>query len=174
MMETAVFAAGCFWGVQHYLDIEPGVIETTVGYIGGDQINPTYEQVKSHKTGHVEAVKVIFDPEKTSYEVLCKLFFEIHDPGQLDGQGPDIGPQYLSGIFFCNEEQKECAEKLIKTLRRLGHECNTFLAPFTPVIDTDTPVEEIFWRAEEYHQHYYAQKGTSPYCHFRVKKFINP
>ena len=144
--ETAIFAAGCFWGVQHYMDKAPGVLSTTVGYIGGHRRNPTYEEVKSHKTGHYEAIRVEFDPAQTSYEELCKLFFEIHDPAQLDGQGPDLGPQYLSGIFFTSGLQKSKAEEVMALLRRRGYEVNTFIAP--------------------------AEKtGGSPYCHFRTKKF---
>ena len=169
--ETAVFAAGCFWGVQHYMDKAPGVISTTVGYIGGHKKNPTYEEVKSHKTGHYEAVKVEFDPKRTSYGELCKLFFEIHDPAQLDGQGPDIGPQYLSGIFYTSDLQKHTAEDIMTLLRRRGHEVNTFLAPAAAVNSTETPTDQIFWPAEDYHQHYYEKTGGTPYCHFRKPKF---
>ena len=169
--ETAIFAAGCFWGVQHYMDKAPGVVSTTVGYIGGHKKNPTYEEVKSHKTGHYEAVKVEFDPKRTSYGELCKLFFEIHDPAQLDGQGPDIGPQYLSGIFYTSDLQKHTAEDIMTLLRRRGHEVNTFLAPAAAVNSTETPTDQIFWPAEDYHQHYYEKTGGTPYCHFRKPKF---
>lgn len=169
--ETAVFAAGCFWGVQHYMDKAPGVLRTTVGYIGGHKKNPSYEDVKSHKTGHYEAIQVEFDPEQTSYEELCKLFFEIHDPAQLDGQGPDIGPQYLSGIFYTSDLQKHTAEDVMTLLRRRGHEVNTFLAPAAVKATKDTPVDQTFWPAEDYHQHYYGKNGGTPYCHFRTPKF---
>lgn len=169
--ETAIFAAGCFWGVQHYMDKAPGVLSTTVGYIGGHRRNPTYEEVKSHKTGHYEAIRVEFDPAQTSYEELCKLFFEIHDPAQLDGQGPDLGPQYLSGIFFTSGLQKSKAEEVMALLRRRGYEVNTFIAPAASITTPDTPVDQTFWPAEDYHQHYYEKTGGSPYCHFRTKKF---
>jgi len=105
-MEKAIFAAGCFWGVQHYLDLVSGVIKTTVGYTGGHKENPIYEEVKQRMTGHAEAVEVEFDPVLVTFEELCKLFFEIHDPGQKDGQGPDIGPQYRSEIFYTNDRQR--------------------------------------------------------------------
>lgn len=169
--ETAVFAAGCFWGVQYYFSRQEGVLRTEAGYIGGDEAHPDYAQVKAHRTGHLEAVRVEFDPQAVSYEELCKLFFEIHDPGQLDGQGPDLGPQYLSGIFYADAEQRRTAEALIARLRRLGHEVNTVLEPFVPEPGPDTPVREIFWSAEDYHQLYYDKEGGSPYCHFRVRKF---
>lgn len=169
--ETAIFAAGCFWGVQHYMDKAPGVLKTAAGYIGGHKKNPAYEEVKSHRTGHFEAVKVDFDPAVTSYEDLCKLFFEIHDPAQTDGQGPDIGPQYLSGIFYTSELQKQTAENVMELLRRRGHEVNTFLAQAAAEATGETPVEQTFWEAEDYHQHYYEKTGGSPYCHFRTPKF---
>ena len=153
------------------MDKAPGVLRTTVGYIGGHKKNPTYEEVKSHKTGHYEAVKVEFDPKSTSYGELCKLFFEIHDPAQLDGQGPDIGPQYLSGIFYTSDLQKHTAEDIMTLLRRRGHEVNTFLAPAAAVNSTETPTDQIFWPAEDYHQHYYEKTGGTPYCHFRKPKF---
>ena len=153
------------------MDKAPGVLRTTVGYIGGHKKNPSYEDVKSHKTGHYEAIQVEFDPEQTSYEELCKLFFEIHDPAQLDGQGPDIGPQYLSGIFYTSDLQKHTAEDVMALLRRRGHEVNTFLAPAAVKATKDTPVDQTFWPAEDYHQHYYGKNGGTPYCHFRTPKF---
>ena len=153
------------------MDKAPGVLSTTVGYIGGHRRNPTYEEVKSHKTGHYEAIRVEFDPAQTSYEELCKLFFEIHDPAQLDGQGPDLGPQYLSGIFFTSGLQKSKAEEVMALLRRRGYEVNTFIAPAASITTPDTPVDQTFWPAEDYHQHYYEKTGGSPYCHFRTKKF---
>lgn len=159
-MEKAIFAAGCFWGVQHYLDRVPGVIKTTVGYTGGHKENPVYEEVKSQLTGHAEVVEVEFDPVLVSFEELCKLFFEIHDPGQQNGQGPDIGPQYRSEIFYTNDKQRVVAEKLIQILRNKGHAVHTALTP-----------AGRFWPAEKYHQHYYEKTGDNPYCHFRIKKF---
>ncbi|HQB24013.1 MAG TPA: peptide-methionine (S)-S-oxide reductase MsrA [Bacteroidales bacterium] len=159
-MEKAIFAAGCFWGVQHYLDRVPGVIKTTVGYTGGHKEDPLYEEVKSRTTGHAEAVEVEFDPVLVSFEELCKLFFEIHDPGQKNGQGPDIGPQYRSEIFYTNDRQRVVAEKLIKQLREKEHTVHTALTP-----------AGRFWPAETYHQQYYKKTGNNPYCHFRIKKF---
>ena len=122
--------------------------------------HPTYQEVKAHTTGHAEAVLVEYDAEQTTYKELCKLFFEIHDPAQTDGQGPDIGPQYRSEIFYLNEAQKAEAEAIIQLLREKGYEVNTRL----------TPASE-FWPAEDYHQHYYDKTGGEPYCHIRVKKF---
>jgi len=158
--ETAIFACGCFWGVQHYFDKAPGVISTEVGYTGGTKANPTYKEVCSHTTGHVEAIKVIFDPSKTSYEELAKLFFEIHDPEQTNGQGPDIGPQYLSEVFYSDEKQKATTEKLIGILKSQGLKVATKVKPAV-----------TFWPAEEYHQEYYEKSGGTPYCHFRTKRF---
>ena len=157
-IEKAIFACGCFWGVQHQMERAQGVIRSTVGYTGGKEQHPTYQEVKAHSTGHAEAVLVEYDAEQTTYKELCKLFFEIHDPAQTDGQGPDIGPQYRSEIFYLNEAQK--AEAIIQLLREKGYEVNTRL----------TPASE-FWPAEDYHQHYYDKTGGEPYCHIRVKKF---
>ena len=109
-VEKAIFAAGCFWGVQHQFERIPGVLNTTVGYTGGPEANPTYTQVKAHMTHHVEAIFVDYDADMVSYVDLCKLFFEIHDPSQTDGIGPDLGPQYRSMIFYMDEKQKSEAE----------------------------------------------------------------
>lgn len=158
--EQAIFACGCFWGAQYQFERIKGVLRSTVGYIGGEKENPSYQEVKAHTTGHAEATQVEFDPEQVSYTDLCKVFFEIHDPAQTDGQGPDIGPQYRSEIFYLNENQKQEAEAVIDILRQKGHEVNTRLTPAT-----------TFWKAEDYHQHYYEKTGGEPYCHIRIKKF---
>lgn len=158
--EQAIFACGCFWGAQYQFERVKGVLRSTVGYIGGEKENPSYQEVKAHTTGHAEATQVEFDPELVSYTDLCKVFFEIHDPAQTDGQGPDIGPQYRSEIFYLNETQKQEAEAVIDILRQKGHEVNTRLTPAT-----------TFWEAEDYHQHYYEKTGGEPYCHIRIKKF---
>lgn len=161
--EVAIFAAGCFWGVQHYFQKRKGVVKSIVGYTGNtDETaeNPTYELVRTHKTNHLEAVLVEFEPEQITYEELCKLFFEIHDPGQTDGQGPDKGQQYRSGVFYTNYEQLLITNKLVEYLRNHGHEVNTIIQPCGP-----------FFIAEGYHQDYYENTGGSPYCHVRVRKF---
>lgn len=125
-----------------------------------DKDHPTYPEVKSHATGHAEATLVEFDAEETSFTELCKLFFEIHDPAQTDGQGPDIGPQYRSEIFYLDENQEQEAQAVIDLLRSKGHEVNTRLTPAS-----------TFWPAEDYHQHYYDKTGGEPYCHIRIRKF---
>lgn len=158
--EVAVFAAGCFWGVQHYFERKKGVMRSLVGYTGGKEENPTYEMVRQHKTTHVESVLVEFDPSIITYRELCKLFFEIHDPAQTDGQGPDKGSQYLSGVFYTSKEQEAITNELVDILRKKGHEVNTMIRPLT-----------TFWTAENYHQNYYEHTGGSPYCHVRQKKF---
>ena len=158
--QTAVFAGGCFWGVEHLMQSAPGVLSVDSGYAGGTLQNPSYEQVKTGTTGHFEAVRVTYDPDKVSYETLAKLFFEIHDPTQTDGQGPDIGSQYRSAIFYADESQKQIAQKLIEILKQKGYAVVTQVLPL-----------QIFWPAEEYHQNYYQRKGTQPYCHMRVKRF---
>ncbi len=159
-VETAIFACGCFWGAQYQFEHAKGVIKSTVGYMGGDKENPTYQEVKAHITGHAEVTQVEFDADETTYTDLCKVFFEIHDPAQTDGQGPDIGPQYRSEIFYLNEEQKKQAEEVIELLRSKGYEVNTRLTPAS-----------TFWVGEDYHQHYYDKTGGEPYCHIRTKKF---
>lgn len=158
--ETAIFAGGCFWGVEHLLSKQAGVLDVESGYIGGHTENPTYEQVCSHRTGHAEAVRVTFDPSKVSYEKLARLFFEIHDPTQVDRQGPDIGDQYRSEVFYTTPAQREIAEKLIAELRAKGYDVATRVTQAT-----------TFWPAEGYHQDYYERKGTQPYCHAYTKRF---
>jgi peptide methionine sulfoxide reductase msrA/msrB len=158
--EKAILASGCFWGVEYHLQKIPGVIETSVGYTGGHKDKPTYKEVCTGTTGHAEAVEVVFDPEKVSFETICKVFFETHDPTQVDGQGPDIGDQYRSEIFYVNDNQKVVSEKLIGILRDKGYNVVTKLTPAT-----------IFWIAEDYHQDYYDHKGSTPYCHIYKKKF---
>ena len=133
--DTAIFAGGCFWGVEYYMQKEPGVISTTVGYTGGTKQNPTYEEVCAHVTGHVEAIEIAFDPEKTTYEKVARLFFEIHDPTQANGQGPDIGEQYLSVVYYRNEEQKAIAEKLIGILKEKGYNVVTKVIPATTFLE---------------------------------------
>lgn len=156
----AYFAAGCFWGVQHYLSKENGVLHTESGYSGGDLKNPTYEQVCSGNSGHAETVMVIYDKSKTDFEKLSKLFFEIHDFGQFNRQGPDVGNQYRGAIFFTDLEQKKTANKLITLLKDKGYNVATELSQF-----------EKFYPAEKYHQNYYDKKGGEPYCHIRKKIF---
>ncbi len=158
--DRAILASGCFWGVEFHLKREKGVIETTAGYTGGHVVNPTYEQVCTGKTGHAEAVEVIFDSGETSYETLLKVYFETHDFTQIGGQGPDIGDQYRSVIFYLNDEQKSTAEKLIRMLQEKGYKVATKLEKATD-----------FYPAENYHQDYYDKTGGNPYCHIRKKVF---
>lgn len=157
---TAVFAGGCFWGVEYFLQKAPGVISVTSGYIGGHIRNPSYKQVCTGTTGHAEAVKIIYDPGKTDYEILLRLFLEIHDPTQVGGQGPDIGDQYRSEIFYLNDEQKDIAEKNLNLLRSKEYKVATAL----------TKASEFF-DAEGYHQDYYFNNGKIPYCHGYTKRF---
>ena len=158
--DFAVFAAGCFWGVEYYFQNTKGVISTTVGYTGGNLEDPTYQDVYAGTTGHYEAIFIKFNVRKTNFEQLCKLFFEIHDLTQTNGQGPDIGDQYKSAIFFKDDEQKEIAQKLIAILTQKGFNVATNLIRF-----------EKFWEAEEHQQKYYKKIDEEPYCHFRRKIF---
>jgi peptide methionine sulfoxide reductase msrA/msrB len=152
--KTAIFASGCFWGTEYFLGKSEGVLSAESGYIGGTKENPTYEEVCTGRTGHAEAVRVVFDPAKTDYRTLAKLFFETHDPTQVNRQGPDIGTPYRSGIFYLDEEQKRVAEELVGLLKEKGLK-----------VATEITRAETFWPAEDYHQDYYTKTGGTPYCH---------
>lgn len=157
---TAYFAGGCFWGTEYYLQKAEGVHSAQVGYIGGHVEKPTYNEVCSGTTGHAEAVEVVFDPTKTDFEQLAKLFFEIHDPAQVDRQGPDVGDQYRSAIFYVDDSQRQIAQSLVDILKAKGIPVATELVAATP-----------FYPAETYHQDYYDNNGHTPYCHAYQKKF---
>jgi len=159
-MQTAVFGAGCFWGVEYYFKKLNGVISTEVGYSGGHKENPTYKEVCSGNTGHVEVTKVVFNPKIISFEDLTKYFFEIHDFTQFNRQGPDIGEQYRTVIFYQNDEQKIIADSLITVLTNKGYK-----------VATTVEKTSKFWEAENYHQDYYDIKGNTPYCHIHRKIF---
>lgn len=147
----AIFAAGCFWGIQAAFDAVPGVWSTRVGYTGGSAVNPSYEQVCRGNTGHAEAVEIAYDPEQVSYDKLLDVFFSIHNPTTRDRQGPDIGHQYRSAVFYLNAEQKEAAVAKILELNRSGK----FPAP----IVTEIAPAKTFYPAEDYHQDYLKNKG---------------
>lgn len=158
--EVAIFAGGCFWGVEYLMEKQEGVISVESGYIGGLLENPTYEIVSSETSGYAEAVQIIFDPSLTNYKTLTKIFFEIHDPTQLNRQGPDIGEQYRSEIFYTNPQQKIIADNLIKILQNKGYNITTKVTPAT-----------VFYKAENYHQDYYKRSRKQPYCHKYTKRF---
>jgi len=158
--ERAIFASGCFWGTEYHFQRAPGVISTTAGYTGGNIDNPTYKKVCTDGTGHAEAVEVVFDPAKTSFEKLAKLFFETHDFTKLNRQGPDVGTQYRSAIFYLNEQQLQIANQLLRQLKKMGYDVKTQIVP-----------AEKFWPAEKYHQDYYKKTKKTPYCHAYKKIF---
>jgi peptide methionine sulfoxide reductase msrA/msrB len=158
--DTAIFSGGCFWGVEYFLKKAKGVISAEVGYTGGHKDHPTYQEVCSGTTGHLESIEVVFDPALTSYEEITRLFFEIHDPTEWNHQGPDEGEQYRSAIFYLNDDQKQTAEKLIKLLKEKGYNVVTEVRKATK-----------FWKAEDYHQAYYEKNGHTPYCHGYVRRF---
>ncbi len=158
--EKAYFAGGCFWGTEHLMRKTPGVLEISVGYMGGHTENPTYRKVCAGNTGHAETVEVVYDPSKTDYETLARLFFEIHDPTQVNRQGPDVGDQYRSAVFYVDDHQKQVAGILIGLLKDKGYK-----------VATEVAKAGTFWKAEDYHQDYYAQNGKQPYCHAYTKRF---
>jgi methionine-S-sulfoxide reductase len=152
--QTATFAAGCFWGVQFYFDQVPGVVNSRVGYTGGHTENPTYEEVCTHTTGHAEATELTYDPAKVSYETLVKQFFHMHDPTQLNRQGPDVGDSYRSAIFYHDDEQKNIAERVMQQQQKELDK---------PIVTQIVPVAE-FYEAEAYHQKFTERTGQGM-CH---------
>lgn len=156
----AILAGGCFWGIEYLFKQFPGVIKTEVGYTGGAIKYPHYQEVCTGTSGHVEAVRIIFDIEKTTFYKVIKYFLEIHDPTQRNGQGPDVGSQYLSIIFYYNEEQKKISQHLIYALIQKNYDVVTKILPV-----------KIFWAAEAYHQNYYAKHKKMPYCHHYTARF---
>ncbi|NTW30881.1 MAG: peptide-methionine (S)-S-oxide reductase MsrA [Candidatus Moranbacteria bacterium] len=159
-LEKAYFAGGCFWGVEYQLGLLEGVREVRSGYMGGTTENPTYHDVSSGTTGYAETVEVLFNSEQIAFRDIAKRFFEIHDPTELDRQGPDIGPQYRSSVFYVSEEQKRTTEELVGILRDRGYDVQTEIVP-----------AGIFYTAEDYHQGYYEKSGGTPYCHTPVDRF---
>ena len=159
-LEKVYFASGCFWGTEYYFMQAPGVVATSVGYMGGDKKNPTYQEVSTGKTGHLETTEIVYDSSKTTYGDMVRLFYETHDFTQIDGQGPDIGSQYLSAIFYKDDEEKAIAEKYTNLLTKKGYKVATKLRP-----------AQHYWKAEDYHQQYYKHKGSTPYCHVYTKIF---
>lgn len=157
MTEIATFGAGCFWGVEAAFRRLPGVVDVAAGYSGGHMPNPTYKDVCSHTTGHAEVVQVTFDPRKISYDQLLDVFWQIHNPTQVNRQGPDVGTQYRSAIFVHSPEQQAIAEKSKAALAASGK----FQRPIATEITTAGP----FYRAEEYHQKYLEKHGAAS-CHF--------
>jgi peptide-methionine (S)-S-oxide reductase len=157
MIETATFGAGCFWGIEAAFRNIPGVVDATVGYSGGHMENPTYKDVCTDETGHAEVVQVTFDPSKLSYEQLLDAFWKMHDPTQVNRQGPDFGTQYRSAIFFHSPEQKAAAEKSKAALQASGKLRKPIATEVTPA--------GPFYRAEEYHQRYLEKRGAAS-CHF--------
>jgi peptide-methionine (S)-S-oxide reductase len=165
--QTAVFGGGCFWCIEAVFDQLKGVESVESGYMGGKNPNPSYQQVCEGNTGHVEIVRVTFDPQHISFTELLDVFFTVHDPTTLNRQGNDVGTQYRSVIFYTSEEQKQQAEEAIAKL-------NSSRAFPSPVVTTVEPAKDFFV-AENYHQEYYANNSSQPYCQFvispKMKKF---
>ena len=160
-MEKATFGAGCFWGVEHFFREVPGVIDAVSGYSGGRVDNPTYRQVCSGATNHAEVVEVTFDPTKVAYAMLVDLFFKMHDPTQMNRQGPDVGTQYRSAIFTHSPEQERIARERLEAARP------NFRRPIATVIEP----AQAFWPAEDYHQRYFEKNGGS--CHISYAEVAN-
>lgn len=156
MTEIATFSAGCFWGIEAAFRRVPGVLDTAVGYAGGDFPNPTYRDVCTDETGHAEVVQVTFDPAQVSYEELLSIFWKIHDPTQLNRQGPDVGTQYRSAIFYHSPEQEAAAQKSKAELEASRQHLRKIATQIVPAAK--------FYRAEEYHQRYLEKRGIAS-CH---------
>ncbi len=160
--KKAYFASGCFWGTEYWFSRQEGVVSANSGYMGGHTIDPTYYEVCQKDTGHLETVEVTYDPSIISFEELVKLFFETHDPEQMNGQGPDIGSQYLSAIFTNNIEEEDTVQILINQLEDRGMNIATMIKDAN---------EHTFYKAEEEHQNYYKLRNGTPYCHVYVERF---
>lgn len=158
ILETAILAGGCFWGMEDLIRKFEGVIETRVGYTGGSTPNPTYKEVKTGKSGHAEAIEIKFDPKKTSYEKILKFFFKIHDPTTLDRQGNDIGSQYRSAIFYNSPVQKQIAEKVMFEIQKTQ-------VWKSPIVTRLEPLTR-FYLAEDYHQDYLEKNPGGYTCHY--------
>lgn len=158
--EEVIVAGGCFWGVEYYLSQIAGVVKTEVGYIGGTLQDPSYDAVCHGDTGHYEAVRVVFDVNKTDCRTVLKRFFEIHDPTQYMGQGSDLGLQYQSAVFYYNDDQLKTIHALIDLLKARGYRPTTHVKKM-----------QIFWRAEEFHQHYFAKQEKPTHCHQPIARF---
>jgi peptide-methionine (S)-S-oxide reductase len=165
--DTATFGTGCFWCTEAIFQQLDGVIKSTSGYSGGHVVNPSYKEVCNGTTGHAEVIQVVYDPKKISYDELLEVFWQTHDPTTLNRQGNDVGPQYRSVIFYHNDEQKEKAEKYKTALDKSGAFDN-------PIVTEISPYTK-FYVAENYHQDYYNQNGSQPYCYMvirpKVEKF---
>lgn len=157
--ERAFFAGGCFWGLQYIFDRLKGVMSTHSGYMGGWVVNPAYQEVCTGQTGHIESVEVCFDSNQTDFETIAKAFFECHDPFDKGGQGPDRGSQYLSAIFYMSAEQRDVSKRLKKQLEAMGE------------VVTQIRPAHLFYKAEDYHQHYFDNQGSLTHCHKRVQRF---
>ncbi len=157
----ALFGAGCFWGVQFYFDQVPGVISTAAGYAGGHTEDPTYEEVCTHTTGHAEVVLVEFDPDQVPYETLVRQFFRMHDPTQLNRQGPDVGDSYRSALYYFSDEQKATAERVRDELQ----------PSFDKPIVTEITAEPVFYEAEDYHQKFAERTGRGM-CHIPYEPIV--
>lgn len=164
-MSQAIFAAGCFWGIQAVMDTIPGVLSTTVGYTGGQSINPSYQQVSQGDTNHAEAIKIVYDDSMVSYEQLLDIFFTNHNPTTLNRQGPDIGTQYRSVIFYLSPEQQQAATAKIEEMNLSG-------AYKSPIVTRVVPAGQ-FYPAEDYHQKYLARKGGSCHVQASTPKQVN-
>lgn len=160
LRRRALFASGCFWGTEYHFAKCNGVLETKVGFAGGHVNAPSYKQVCAGTTGHLECCEISYNPEQVSFRTLAQLFFETHDFSQEDGQGPDIGPQYLSAVFVETAEEKACIEDLIRELKDKGFHVATQVRSMQP-----------FWPAEDEHQKYYFHQAKTPYCHIYRKIF---
>ncbi|CAA6804970.1 MAG: Peptide methionine sulfoxide reductase MsrA (EC [uncultured Sulfurovum sp.] len=160
--KKAYFASGCFWGTEYWFQKEEGVFNADSGYMGGHTENPTYREVCGKQTGHLEVVEVTYDSTIVTFKTLCKLFFETHNPEQKNGQGPDIGPQYLSAIFTNNQEEKKIVIQLIDELEAKNMQIATMIKDAN---------QHQFYKAEEDHQNYYKLRNSTPYCHIYTKRF---